>query len=1262
MTESSPLLPPSRPLGRARTWRSYFFFTWVTPLLELGRTRPLDADDLYELKPEYRAINVASRFEECWQQELARPSPSLVRALFRAFGARFLFAGLLRFLRTSLEFVSPFVIKRMIAFLRDDDAPMSSGYVLVAIVFASELAQSFSFRHLAFILCETGLQVTSAIATAVYAKSLKLSTKALQETSTGQIANFVAVDAPRLQRALFNLHTIWVVPYLLVIACTLLYNELGVAFLAGLGVILLVIPITTLLSKIMRRLQSSLLAVKDTRGKLCYEVLAGIKVLKLQAWELSFADRILSLRDAELGILRIYVAIQAAATSLYTGVPSLVAAASLGAYVLLGNELDVSTALTSVALFNVLRFPLFKLPQVLHAVVEAYTSATRLETFLSAPERTPVGPGALRSPGVDMDAANFGDRLRGVSLHVTSPSLVAVIGPVGSGKSTLLHGLLGDVDCIDGHVHRLGAVAYVSQQPFIQNASVRANICFGLAFDAARYADAVYASCLEPDLHVLPHGDLTEIGEKGITLSGGQRTRVALARAMYSDADLLLLDDVLAAVDSHVGADIFQRCVRDRLATKIVLLVTNQLSVLAHCDHLLVLEAGAVVQAGSFADLALQSEGRLASMLAQFQLGAGPVDTPPSTDDEDDPNSDGSSRHDAASNVQEATTYTLPALPPTTASSSLITKEDRAVGHVHRDIYRVWLRACGGVGLGALVVGIFVVAQAMTLGSTLWLAVWSQHAAGNEDGGVYLSVFVGLNLAFVGCLFCRSLAISLLGLRGSRRLFGQLLQALLRAPLAFFDTTPLGRIVNRLSKDVDTADDDLPSAWGSLVATSLTVLSTLATIAYVTPLFGLCLAPIGLLYYRAQQYYIATSRELQRLESTSRSPILALLTETLDGLSTISASGVQDAFRRRLFTALDANQRAALLNFAVACWLGLRLELVGTLVATFAALSAVVAKPSGSTEFAALVGVALSYAFQITRNLNLSVTTLSELETDMVSIERLVAYTQLPPEADLRVTSDSVLPTAWPHAGAVTFTNVHLRYRPGLPLVLRGVSFSIRAREKVGVVGRTGAGKSSLVVALLRLVEVEAGHIEIDGVDLRTLGLHDVRDRIAIIPQDPVLFSGTVRSNLDPFDRFDDDALWTSLKRAHLDTKVTRLDAIVDERGVNFSVGERQLLCIARALLQKAAVLLMDEATASIDAATDAALQETLRNEFGTCTCITIAHRINTILDADRILVLDNGGVAEFDTPANLLATPSGLFSSLVTHWRHGHGDAPVVV
>ncbi|OQR89232.1 ATP-binding Cassette (ABC) Superfamily [Achlya hypogyna] len=325
--------------------------------------------------------------------------------------------------------------------------------------------------------------------------------------------------------------------------------------------------------------------------------------------------------------------------------------------------------------------------------------------------------------------------------------------------------------------------------------------------------------------------------------------------------------------------------------------------------------------------------------------------------------------------------------------------------------------------------------------------------------------------------------------------------------------------------------------------------------------------------------------------------------------------------------------------------------MVGTLVATFAALSAVIAKPTATPAFAGLVGVSLSYAFQVTRNLNLSVTTVSDLESEMVSIERIHAYTQLDSEATLRA-----LPTKpWPTQGAITFEQVRLRYRDNLPPVLSNVSFVIQPREKIGVVGRTGAGKSSLVVALLRLVELDGGRICIDGEDLRHLGLHDVRDSIAIIPQDPVLFSGSVRSNLDPFERYDDDALWTALKRAHLDAKVTSLDAVVDERGANFSVGERQLLCVARALLQKAVVLVMDEATASIDAATDAALQETLRHEFKECTCLTIAHRINTIMDADRILVMDGGTVTELDTPANLLANPHGAFASLVAHWRHGH-------
>ncbi|RHY89679.1 hypothetical protein DYB31_016065 [Aphanomyces astaci] len=474
--------------------------------------------------------------------------------------------------------------------------------------------------------------------------------------------------------------------------------------------------------------------------------------------------------------------------------------------------------------------------------------------------------------------------------------------------------------------------------------------------------------------------------------------------------------------------------------------------------------------------------------------------------------------------------------------------------------------------------------------------------------------------------------------------------------MSFFDTTPLGRIVNRMSKDVYAIDETIPANWSMLLSMVFSVITTICTVVYVTPWFSVILIPLGILYYASQRFFIKTSRELQRLDSVSRSPVYALLTETLEGLPTIRAFGVEPQFAARNEYMLDRNQRAYFLNISANGWLALRLELVGTIVATAAALFAVLGhEANAGMAFAGLAGVSLSYAFNVTQNLSWIVRMSSMVQTQMVSVERIYAYTTMEVEAEMKAEPIKQLElenAKWPSQGKLTFKDVDLRYRAGLPRVLRKLTFTINANEKIGIVGRTGAGKSSLVVALMRLVELDGGQITMDDVDISTIGLHDLRDKVSIIPQDPVLFSGTIRSNLDPFDRYGDDAIWTAIKRANLHQAVTALDDKVDERGQNFSVGERQLICIARALLKKSQVILMDEATASIDANTDRLIQESIRDSFKDCTCLTIAHRINTILDSDRILVMDKGSAAEFDTPNQLLKNPNGIFTNLVEHWR----------
>ncbi|GMF43781.1 unnamed protein product [Phytophthora fragariaefolia] len=1192
------------------------------------------------------------------------------------------------------------IIKDIIAYLSDPTAPLSEGLTYAAVIFASGVVQSFALRQYFFYCYETGLQLRSAVVTAVFEKSMVLSAAARQQRTSGEITNLMSIDAQRLQDMTPYLHAVWYAAFQIIVSCFLLWQQIGVATFAGVAVILLMIPLMTFISKGMRKLQQRLMEVKDERIKICVEVLSGIKVVKLKAWENSFGQRVMKFRDEELSRLRTYVFARSTSNTLFSFVPSLVTVVSFSAYVVLGHTLDVGTALTSLALFNILRFPLFMLPQVLNNVVEASVSFDRLRSYFLAEERTRVGEGDLTDVGISVQGADFkwdaspaaeGDKkddnkktgeeealltpvAEGPTLHhinfaAKKGELHAVVGHVGSGKSTLLAGILGDARCSAGSVALRGKVAYVSQQPFIQNATVRDNITFGLPFDADKYEEAVRVSSLKKDLRILTAGDRTEIGEKGINLSGGQRTRVAIARAVYQDADIYLLDDILSAVDSHVGADIFNECIKKTLKDKLVVLVTHSLSFVNQCDQIAVIADGRIAEHGSYKKL-MAKKNLLAQMVSNYvesekeeddenitSVESVEDDSANSSDDEEltinGRRKSSESRMHRRSRVSSARSDDSQVFEE---EGQLMVEEDRSVGDVSWSVYGVWISAFGGMCAVFMVVLGFFAAQALTLLATVWISYWSEEASKYPDSQMYyVYVYMLINLAYAVVLFIRVVLLYLGSLHASRLLFNKLLNQILRAPTSFFDTTPLGRIVNRMSKDIYTLDEAIPGTVVGLLNTIVSVVITLITISYVTPMFMVILAPVLVGYYCSQRYFIKTSRELQRLDSISRSPIFALLSETLDGLSTIRAFGVESSFIDHNNYLLDKNQRAYFLNFTINCWLALRLEFVGTCIAAAAAFAAVIAHGTNAAEgtaFAGIVGVALTYAFTITQPLNWTVRMLSQLQTQMVSVERIQTYTEMPTEAALESTAAQKPALEWPTAGAISFNRVDLRYRPGLPRVLRGLTFSVNPKEKIGIVGRTGAGKSSLIVGLMRLVELDAGSITIDGVDTSKIGLHDLRANIAIIPQDPVLFSGTVRSNLDPFEQFSDDQIWTSIKRASLQKAITSLEDVVDEKGSNFSVGERQLLSIARALLKRSKVILMDEATASIDSETDRQIQQSIREEFRDCTTLTIAHRINTILDSDRILVMEKGSVAEFGPPAELQRKPDGIFKSLVDAWR----------
>ncbi|KAL4118719.1 hypothetical protein PRIC2_011044 [Phytophthora ramorum] len=829
-------------------------FSWVTPLMELGNQRPLEHDDLYLLDPANRAHDVSTEFQEAWRKQCSKPSgkPSLAWALASCFGGQIAKAGLLKLVHDSLQFVAPMLIKEIIAYLQNPEAPLSEGLVYAAIVFVSGVMQSFLLRNYFFHCFESGMRVRSAICTAVYSKSLVLSAAARQKKTTGEITNLMSIDAQRLQELSTFINSVWFSIFQIVVACYLLWKQIGPATFAGVAVIILMLPLTAGISKLMRRLQLKLMKVKDERIKICNEVLAGMKVIKLQAWEHSFTKRVLEFRCEELSKLRTYIYARSGSMTLFSAIPSLVTVSSFYTYVKLGNTLDVGTALTSLALFNILRFPLFMLPQVLNSIVEASVSVDRLSSYFQEEEREKVTPGDLDSVGVrvrnadfmwetspsssssessrsqeedsllqedsilDKEALGGGDNLpvlQGVTLEAHPGDLIAVVGHVGAGKSTLLGGILGDARCSRGDVNLLGSVAYVSQQPFIQNAT-----------------DGAYEDLMEKD--------------------GG-----------------LLMDLVAKYKD------------QDQQEPHTIEEVEDDISV----DEL-------------------------------------------EEDEEDNPTPERFGRRLSRSSVRSERTSEGGG-----AEAQLMTDEDRSVGDVAWQVYKTWILAFGGISAGLLVIVVFIGTQCVNLLSTWWLSFWSEHSKTKDDDEqpadpqsqmFYVYVYMILNVVYAIALYVRAITTYKGGLRASKSLFQDLLARILRAPTSFFDTTPTGRIVNRLSKDVYTVDESIPATWSMLLNTFISVLVTLATIS---------------------------------------------------------------------------------------------------------------SDPERGAAFAGLAGVSLTYAFSVTQSLNWSVRMLSQLQTQMISVERIKNYTVMDMEAEL--TSVGKLPPAqeWPSAGAIEFRDVNLRYRPGLP-------------------------------------------------------------------------------------------------------------------------------------------------------------------------------------------------------------------------------------
>ncbi|KAF9357787.1 hypothetical protein BGX34_009218 [Mortierella sp. NVP85] len=837
--------------------------------------------------------------------------------------------------------------------------------------------------------------------------------------------------------------------------------------------------------------------------------------------------------------------------------------------------------------------------------------------------------------------------LKNIDLKIPRGQLVAIVGAVGSGKSSLLNAMVGEMRKTSGFMEYGGTIGYCPQSAWIQNATVKDNILFGLPLDEDRYRRVIKDCALERDLEILPDGDQTEIGERGINLSGGQKQRVNIARAVYFDADIIFLDDPLSAVDAHVGKYLFKNCVMGALQGKTRVLVTHQLHVLPQVDYVICMKDGEIAERGTFQEL-MEKEGEFSSLMKEH----GGMEEAEKEEANDEHIVHSSASTDAKNADKDASDKEKPSGKKEGAAAGkpkgLMSQEERSTGSVSGKIYGSYLNAAGGLHLLPIMLSLLTITQVAKVGNDLWLSWWTSNKF-NETQKFYMIFYAVWGLSQGLFQFINGFYFSLAGARAAKVLHHKALMNIFRVPSSFFDTTPLGRIINRFSKDVDACDNQLSESYRMFTGTAAIVLSTFILISVIFPYFLIPLVPMLAFYYFAAVYYRASSRELKRLDSILRSSLYAHFSETLSGLATIRAYREQDRFIERNAYYLDLENRPYFMSYSIQRWLGVRLETIANTLIFCTALLGVCGRFEIDT---ATIGLVLSYSMSVTGTFNWCVRQYAEVENNMNAVERLHHYA-----AELQVEAPAVIPDnrpadSWPSSGAIKIRNLEMRYRPELPLVLRNLSLDIQGGEKIGVVGRTGAGKSSIMMALFRLVEPSSGTMEIDGVDICKLGLFDLRTRLAIIPQDPVLFSGTIRSNLDPFNKRTDQELWEVLERSDLKTYVASceggLDSQVTEFGENLSVGQRQLLCLARAMLTHARVIIMDEATASVDVATDMMLQKAIRVDFAQSTVLTIAHRLNTVIDYSRVLVLDHGEIKEFDTPANLLSRPDSVFSSMV--------------
>ncbi|XP_011500254.1 PREDICTED: multidrug resistance-associated protein 4-like [Ceratosolen solmsi marchali] len=1122
-------------------------------------------------------------------------------------------------------------------------------------------------------LMHTGMKIRVACSSLLYRKILNVPiTFTDNETSAGQVLNLLSNDVSRIDHAVFYIHYIWMAPLQAFMVFYFLYREVGFAASSGIALQLLFIPVLGLFGSLTNRLTSKYTARTDERLGLTNEIIKGIRAIKMYAWEKPFSVLIDHARKKEMQIVKQDSIMTDISLASEFYIPRLCIFITILSFILFGNIISAEKVYVVTALYDVLRMSMYTLfPMCLHDAAEALVSVERLQKFMlieevpcslptncNSPEQNESNPSTESIITLRNLSGQWAPRvkvLENVSLTIRAKSLTAVVGQVGAGKTSFLHAILRELPYTSGELTVGGLVSYASQEPWIFASTVRQNILFGRPLDKMRYENVIDVCQLRRDLDIFPDGDATMVGEKGINLSGGQCARLNLARAIYRDTDIYLLDDPLSAVDAVVGRKIFDECIKTNLKGKTVILVTHQFQYLEEVDRIIVLNRGSVEGTGTFGEL--QSAGVNLVQVMQIENEFDEGETPKKDD--------------------EAKSLRNEIIIESIAKKKESVVESKAGGSISAKTYVSYFSSSESLPLVIIVAFVSILHQLAASCGDYFLAYWvnaEENATSqrNEtcDESVcahrerYIYFYGGITIATITLCLLQSWTFFEMTMRIANNLHARMFTSVIYATIDFFSTNPLGRIMNRFSKDMSIVDTEVSRAMIDVIQNAIHIIAAFSLVTSVNPWLIIPTVLVGFFFYFFSAFFIRTSRSIKRLEGITRSPVFGHVSDTLQGLATIRALNAKETLVDEFDDHQNLHSSACFIFFSGSRGLGMYLDLFCALFLTCVLFTLMT---FDETTLAGDIGLAITQCMLLINTLQWGVRQFAELENQMTSVERVLEYFQLPRECCNADSSDDkrsaelsdVSGTAFlltngidngfcPTEGQIEFRNVYLRYDKQGPAILKNLNFVIQPGEKVGIVGRTGAGKSSLINSLFRLAYIE-GDIYIDQVLTNTLGLHELRSQISIIPQEPILFMGTVRKNLDPFDEYTDKDLWQALDDVGMKRSLHMgLDAKVAVGGSNFSVGQRQLLCLARAIVRKKKILVMDEATANVDPSTDDLIQKTVKKKFEACTILTIAHRLHTVIDSDRILVMDSGSISEFDHPYILLTNNKGTLYDIV--------------